>query len=406
MAAAGVVELRPDVSPPAGRAGHPDRIAAIDGLRAMAILLVILDHYVPWIVTGDGAMARYVREASGSAGSGVDLFFVLSGFLITGILVDSKGSPNYFARFYWRRSMRIFPVYYAYLLPLLFMPGFFTQIGRPWFVFYLRNWRGVDPASDGVLGHLWSLAVEEQFYIGWSIVVFLVATRWLPHVTMALIAFAPLVRAVMNRWGYSGYEIFRATPARMDSLLLGALVALAARSSWKNRLPSAARIAALVAIAGLAIARIITGPLTLDTLIIQLAYPFFAPLLYASILALCLVGRPLGCPAVLRKVARYSYAIYLFHLVVGRLIFVQFQGLAKKFLAAEALIEMLFIPVAFAVVYALAVISWRCLESPALRLKDRFFQEGQCRGNGNFVNSELSTSASSVQPLFFDTAGR
>jgi peptidoglycan/LPS O-acetylase OafA/YrhL len=361
---------------PAG--GHPIRIAPIDGLRAIAILLVIVDHYVPWIVVGKGPLSMFVKEASGWAGTGVDLFFVLSGFLITGILVKSKGSPNYFARFYWRRSMRIFPAYYIFLLPMLFFPGLFTGISRPWFVFYLRNWRGADAASDGTLGHLWSLAVEEQFYIGWSIVVFLVAVRWLPHITVALIALAPVVRGVMGHLGYPGYEIFRVTPARMDSLLLGALVALLIRSY-----PAAARWGVLVSVVGLAIARIATGPLNLDNRIMQVVFPFLIPLLYASILTLSLevrsgslAGAVLTNPF-FRIVAKYSYAIYLFHPVSGRLVLTAFQIMVAQYPAAQTLLALLFIPVAFAVVFGLAAISWRYIESPMLSLKDRFFLVGR-----------------------------
>jgi peptidoglycan/LPS O-acetylase OafA/YrhL len=180
-------------------AGHPRRIASLDGLRAIAILLVIFDHYLPWILPRNGTVWALVEEASLWAGSGVDLFFVLSGFLITGILVDSKGAPNYFARFYWRRAVRIFPAYYTFLVLMMVFPGLFTRIGRLWFVFYLRNWLGEDRASDGSLGHLWSLAVEEQFYIGWSIIVFLVAARWLPHVTVGLIS--RWLRWCASPWG-------------------------------------------------------------------------------------------------------------------------------------------------------------------------------------------------------------
>ena len=375
-----VEEVSPHVPGHADAAGHPIRIAPIDGLRAIAILLVLLDHYIPWIVLRKGPVWDLVREASLWAGSGVDLFFVLSGFLITGILVDSKGSPNYFARFYWRRSIRIFPAYYAFLLPMLFFPGLFTGIARPWFVFYLRNWRGVDQASDASLGHLWSLAVEEQFYIGWSIIVFLVAARWLPHVTIILIAIAPVVRLAMWYFKYPAYEIFRVTPARMDSLLLGAIVALAVRSAWKGRLSVAAWLAALVSAGGLTALRVIRGPLDTGSGYTELIYPSLMPMLYASILALCLGIRSGGiASAVLtnpffRVVAKYSYAIYLFHLVAGLQLRGALSWMVAQFPAFHKLFAVLFIPVSFAVVFGLAALSWWCIESRALRLKDRFFR--------------------------------
>lgn len=368
----------PNVPGHADTAGHPIRIAAIDGLRAIAILLVILNHYTPWVLQNSGPAGAFANEVAKWGGSGVDLFFVLSGFLITGILVDSKGSANYFARFYWRRSLRIFPAYYAFLVPMLFMP-WFSGIGRPWFVFYLRNWRGADPASDGRLGHLWSLAVEEQFYIGWSIIVFLVAARRLPHVTVVLIALAPAVRAAMGYLGYSGYEIFRVTPARMDSLLLGALVALAVRSAWRGRLSAAARLGLLVSTGGLIVARVFVGSLDVESRIMQVVLPFLIPLLYASVLASCLdirggsITNAVLTNPFFRAVAKYSYAIYLFHLVSGKLVLKVFVKMVAWFPAIHRCFVVLFIPVAFAFVFVLAAVSWKFIEGPALGLKDRFF---------------------------------
>jgi peptidoglycan/LPS O-acetylase OafA/YrhL len=387
----------PNVPGHADVAGHPTRIPSIDGLRAVAILLVIFDHYTPWIVTGNGPVSTFVRDSAGWGGTGVDLFFVLSGFLITGILVDSKGSSNYFGRFYWRRSLRIFPAYYAFLVPVLFMSRFFTGIGRPWFVFYLRNWRGADSASDVALGHLWSLAVEEQFYIGWSIIVFLVAARLLPHVTVALITLAPAVRAAMGYFGYTAYEIFRVTPARMDSLLLGALVALMVRSSWKSKLSGMAWLGILVSTGSVTLMRVFMKHIDSGNWIVDVLIPFLSPLLYASILALCLKVRAGGvASAVLtnpffREVAKYSYAIYLFHLASGRLVFKAYLSMGAWFPAIHKLLTLLFIPVAFAVVFGLAAISWRFIEGPALSLKDRFFRAVVSQ-DGNVVPSYSATS--------------
>ena len=193
---------------------HRTRIQALDGLRAIAIALVIFNHYLPRVLIASGKGSSVILEMSGWAGSGVDLFFVLSGFLITGILINAKGSSNYFRRFYWRRSLRIFPAFYALLLfALVAWPIIFRRISFPWFALYLRNWFGADRASDGTLGHLWSLAVEEQFYIAWSVVVYLCPRRHLLRLILALIVTAPLIRAGMHYAGYPDYLIFRVTPA-------------------------------------------------------------------------------------------------------------------------------------------------------------------------------------------------
>ena len=273
-----------------GASDHPPRIQTLDGLRAIAILLVICAHYVPRVIRPGGAATRAILlEGPGWAGCGVDLFFVLSGFLITGILVDAKGSKNYFRRFYWRRSLRIFPAFYALLLfAIVRMRYLFRSLGFIWFALYLRNWFGADYVSDGRLGHLWSLAVEEQFYIAWSVVVFLCPSRYLLRVILMLIAVAPLVRALMHHLGYPGYLVFRVTPARMDSLLFGALVAVAIRSGW---VPHGKRLALLglqAGLAGLLILRLFLGPLSADVAGYQFAFPSLIALSFASLVFLSL----------------------------------------------------------------------------------------------------------------------
>jgi peptidoglycan/LPS O-acetylase OafA/YrhL len=191
----------------------------------------------------------------------------------------------------------------------------------------------------------------------------------------------------MGYWGYSAYQIFRVTPARMDSLLLGALVALAVRSaplarpSRPGRLSAAAWLTLLVSAGGLIVMRLFTGPLDAKSEIVQIAYPFLIPLLYASILVLCLhipAGSVMGALLTnpfFRVVAKYSYAIYLFHLFFGRELLAALNWMSDEYPAYDKLFAVLFIPVAFAVVFGAAALSWRCIEAPALRLKDRFFSD-------------------------------
>lgn len=353
---------------------HPPRITFLDGFRAIAILLVILDHYVPRILDADnGPLSAAIVEASGWSGAGVDLFFVLSGFLITGILVDSKGSKNFFLRFYWRRSVRIFPAFYAFLgFMLLFHRDLFQHIRFPWFALYARNLRGSDPTSDSILGHLWSLAVEEQFYIGWAIAVFFCSRRRLTQLTLLLIVLAPLTRAGLHFAGIDGYRIFRVTPARMDSLLFGSLIALAIRSGWAPRLPKLSLIGLGMALAGLVLLRIVSGGIDIGILSYQFFVPTLIPLLFASLLGVCL-HLPQQHAAIrflsvnpLRVIAKYSYAIYLWHLFAAALTAFLIEN-------TSPLLNAAYIPIAFALSFGMAVLSWYFIESPALRQKDRFF---------------------------------
>lgn len=153
----------------------PKRLPPLDGLRGLAIVLVMFFHF------GQGLNRQNLEQHAfrtlfDFGGSGVDLFFVLSGFLITGILLNSRHSDNYFSRFYMRRILRIFPLYcFSVLVVWLFVipaehPGVTADLRNKliWNLGYVQNWR-LDCVPH--LGHYWSLAIEEQFYLIWPFVV-------------------------------------------------------------------------------------------------------------------------------------------------------------------------------------------------------------------------------------------
>src|SRR4029450_1185274 len=176
-------------------AGH---VPVLDGLRGIAILMVLGHHYsIVWSRTIP--LESGIRSVLEFGWCGVDLFFALSGFLITGILIDAKGQESYFPRFYWRRLVRIFPLYYVFLAAVFVLLPFFPGIGVTtaqvapwWYLTYLQNWKPNRGASDPFLGHTWSLAVEEQFYGVWPLIVRFSSTKVLTWVCVAgaLAAFA------------------------------------------------------------------------------------------------------------------------------------------------------------------------------------------------------------------------
>ena len=180
---------------PARHPDHPGRsrshLPGLDGIRGLAILMVMFSHF---IVVGKNLdplspFGRFLH----SGYLGVDLFFVLSGFLITGILIDSKITPNYFRVFYMRRALRIFPLYYLLLAVSWLTVVFITPQDKPlltgvdsmaWFWLYASN-IGMAVKGDWLnsptwvgLGHFWSLAVEEQFYLVWPLLVYLMPVKW------------------------------------------------------------------------------------------------------------------------------------------------------------------------------------------------------------------------------------
>lgn len=211
-----------------------DRVPALDGIRGIAILLVLICHLAQFMRRDLGMWSPYLEQGR----AGVDLFFVLSGFLITGVLLDTKGSPVYFQSFYWRRFLRIFPLYYAVLCVILSMAagnGWFVHILAPranWklYLLYISNWRPLPENYPNILAHFWSLAVEEQFYLIWPFVIWLIPkNRIVPVVLCGIIAAFLLRTYLLVNYG-DIRAIYENTFCRMDDLLFGSLAAYAVRS--------------------------------------------------------------------------------------------------------------------------------------------------------------------------------
>ena len=186
-------------------------VPALDGVRGLAILMVIVFHVTKTLPSMHVEIPHAAFRLLCLGQTGVDLFFVLSGFLITGILLDTKNMSGRFVKFYGRRILRIFPLYYVVLLAGVLITIETTgQISRQhgipwiWLFSYLGNvppTRGVD---DPCFGHFWSLAVEEQFYLIWPAVVYLLPQRlWACHECMAMIVTAPVSRLVIEQAGLS-----------------------------------------------------------------------------------------------------------------------------------------------------------------------------------------------------------
>jgi peptidoglycan/LPS O-acetylase OafA/YrhL len=241
------------------RADSGERSAELDGLRGVAILLVMANNFYDGPASGGLEYALHHLAKSGWIG--VDLFFVLSGFLITGILCDTRGSPNYFRNFYARRVLRIFPLYYGFLLVwtvlLARAPGFASaerygwQANQWWYWLYLANIHlglasGPTPGEPTVF---WSLAVEEQWYLLWPLAVAILARARLASVCLGLMATAALLRVAWHAAAPpigSPDSLYFLTPARMDALATGALLAVLARDPprWQRLARRAGPLAA------------------------------------------------------------------------------------------------------------------------------------------------------------------
>ncbi|MFZ1006070.1 MAG: acyltransferase, partial [Candidatus Sulfotelmatobacter sp.] len=228
------------------------RIPQLDGLRGIAVLSVVLFHYVLSIPFPSGGAGARFQDCFRLGVYGVDLFFVLSGFLIGGILLDSRASPRYFRTFYLRRFHRIFPLYYLWLALYValglsafsHLPPSIRAVWTGWrptavYALFLQNLvrKQLLGISAAWLGPLWSLAVEEQFYLLMPLAVRFLPKRRLAQFLVATIFLSPLMRAVVSTWAYPRAVRYVATPLRADALAMGVLLALALRDQkWQARI--------------------------------------------------------------------------------------------------------------------------------------------------------------------------
>ena len=308
------------------------RLPALDGIRGLAILLVMFLHFADRSQP-IGLANRLYTQITGVGWIGVDLFFVLSGFLITGVLIDSRQSARYFKDFYARRTLRIFPLYYACLVawiavaPLFHPSSEVRQVAiakmhqdQLWYWTYLSNWKmGLDgrwpPMGTSVY---WSLAVEEQFYLVWPAVVLVFSPRALRNVCLSLIGLAFVARAIQVAAGAAPILVYVSTLSRMDALAVGALAAMALRDpkqrEWAQR--TAPWVLALGAVS-LAAMWIWIGtfyeyhPL-MQTAGFTILAATFVSLLVEAVTPGSRVGAMFRSPA-LRFFGKYSYAMYLIH---------------------------------------------------------------------------------------------
>jgi peptidoglycan/LPS O-acetylase OafA/YrhL len=175
----------------------------LDGIRGAAILLVLIWHYlvVP-SMNSSNHWLRLIARLGLETWSGVDLFFVLSGFLIGGILIDAKGSGNFFSTFYIRRIFRILPIYIALCASFPLWKLLFERLGiclstMPWYVYaaFAENFWLMHHDWNVWLSQAWSLAVEEQFYLTLPLLIWLIPTRHVWKVALAIITATCLIRS-------------------------------------------------------------------------------------------------------------------------------------------------------------------------------------------------------------------
>lgn len=368
----------------------PDyRVPELDGLRGIAIALVLMWHYltIPLALLQregaqmDAGLSWFVRATS-ATWSGVDLFFVLSGYLIGGLLIDNRKSSNYYKTFYFRRVCRIFPAYFFcmtlfVLLAKLRIDGtewaYANRVPLWYYATFLQNYPiGLGHSGAKAIGLTWSVAVEEQFYILIPLLIRTVRYSRLPLVLSGLILVGPIARAVI--WQIEGIEFgaYVWTVARTDGLIFGVLLAYALRSNGIRSLIREHQkdlwMCFWVAAMALSIA-LFTGGIQLGGVYTH----FFLALFYGCLLVIVVTDPRSRIVGMLGNsfmvwLGTRSYFIYLMHELVRGVWFGISTGSGPKLTTG---LDLAITVVALISTFAFAEVSYRRLERPMMTIGRR-----------------------------------
>ncbi len=363
----------------------------------MAIALVIAWHYLAGQVqTVPGSLPAYGMQVFALAWAGVDLFFVLSGFLIGGILLTNRTAPNYFTAFYVRRVCRIGPVYYVSLL-LFGIVTWAVQgaldagetsdaaswlVGSPlpfWsYLTYLQNFSMAAAGTFGPnwLGITWSLAVEEQFYLVIPFIIRFIPIKMLPALLVTLVLSAPAFRIALFLWhphgALAGYVLL---PTRWDGLLLGVLGAYLVQhqAAWLQRRRALLTVRLIVIASALAIVGLQAGRQSIGSMGMAMGGYTVLALFSLGVVLLATATEEGLVKAMFRQpllvwLGSVSYGLYLFHQPVAGVLHGVLRNQSPRIASAtDALVTLL----ALGSTLALAALSLRWIERPLVLASHR-----------------------------------
>jgi peptidoglycan/LPS O-acetylase OafA/YrhL len=355
----------------------------LDGVRGIAILLVTLYRFMKeWDPSAHWGLAL-AKKYCDFGERGVDLFFVLSGFLITGILLQTKSSPGYFKNFMVRRALRIFPLYFSALLTCLFLlPSLMaTEVfnlprsNQVYLWSYTSNiymaW--TNSWCFGPLDHFWSLAVEEHFYLVWPAVVFCLGSKALLRLTIGMVVVVGIVRTAFAMRPEFGLAVDSLTLFRCDALALGAMLAVVMKNGLTvesvNRF--AKWVLPVLVLAGLMV--VLSGKRWMG-----IPHTLFG-CLWMVVMAIVVtrtrshrLSQLLRVP-VLQWLGKYSYGMYVIQLPLVTLLpmatlvsWLQWDGLNPLFSGCA------YVAILMGITCGVALVSYHCLEKPFLNLKKWF----------------------------------
>jgi peptidoglycan/LPS O-acetylase OafA/YrhL len=340
------------------------KIPQLDAVRGVAILLVIFHN------ASEKFPSLHLQGLFANGWMGVDLFFVLSGFLITGILSDTKQSEGYLRNFYARRCLRIWPLYYSLIFFMFVVLPFLSRSeghtvfekSSPWWAFplFLQNFliSPVSTTAAGPLGVTWSLAIEEQFYLVWPWVVRFCSYAQLRRIAIAVICLSPVLRFYLSR---HHVDLYTNVFCRLDGLMAGAFLALVVRGD--NFLPSKFIKHAWIFLWIAVPLAFFTEALHARWVVFSLSAVASAAFVYLSLFSVQKWFQAVLMNGFMVYTGTISYGLYLLHKIPFAM--VQTFRLDRY--------PFLVMPIILLASYATAALSWNLLEKPFLQLK-RFFE--------------------------------
>lgn len=351
-------------------------LPVLDGIRGLAALMVMTFHYLEndaHIL--DHGFHQFLHKFSTVGQTGVDLFFVLSGFLITRILLGAKSKEKFFSTFYARRAIRIWPLYYFFLVLTLFLLPILAgdaiqSFDQHWYWWaHLQNLPLAYGWDWGGPQIYWSLAIEEHFYLVWPLLVYMLSRRQLAVTSVVLVLGSLALRPLMLSWGV---DVFYFTLTRFDALCLGALLAILEPALLTQSTANRRLFSSLLAITFIPLLLTYTVMAGSGAAWIQVVkYPLIG-LVYVSLMGVAINSTD---SSVFRRVfeswplcflGSISYGLYLYH----SLCFEWFDQLVSNDY------PLLMMPLAFLFSAAVAYASFHLFEKPFLSLK-RFFKYPQ-----------------------------
>lgn len=367
----------------------------MDGVRGLAILMVMFLHiFIPASTLSKNTFFIFLNRVAYVGWIGVDIFFVLSGFLITSILLNTRNKPNYFKNFYARRILRIFPLYFLVILAIfLLMPLLSPETAAadratwPYYVFYLQNWLAIPQLKLGtappLINPTWSLAIEEQFYLIWPALIFLLSRRKLVILSLIILVLSVALRlTIFHFWGSVPHIVdflYFSSITRFDGFAVGALIAIAFQSErWKLISSRIAWPLLIVTLGGIITIGLRNGivPLQQNYYLDTWGYSLIALATGALMVIVMTSPRQMILSRFFRSrvltfFGKYSYSMYLIHYPIVSILFNAITQPRQNSIKTW----LFFVVTTFGLTVVGSLLTWHLLEKPMLKLKKYFEYE-------------------------------